>query len=88
MLNAAKSQFRWNLQNVGFSQIWSHIIVCTHNHIEYLDSAVLTGGHNPLAVWTELQAADNVTVALVGEDAAFSSDIPQLLQQKINEASL
>ena len=25
MLNIAKSQFWWNMQNVGFSQIWSHI---------------------------------------------------------------
>ena len=44
----------------------------------YLGSTISTGRDYPLAVRTELYAVDGITVPLVGEDTALSSDIPQL----------
>ena len=51
----------------------------------YLCSSVCAGGDYPLAIGAELNAVDHVTVALVGEDAALPSHVPQLWQERERE---
>ena len=42
------------------------------------DGGVFSGRSDPLSVRTELDAVDPIGVAFVGEDAAFSTNVPQL----------
>ena len=56
----------------------------------HLDGAVVASRSDPLAVGAEAQAVDRQTVALVGEDASLSSNVPQLyrnqrVQKKMDE---
>lgn len=44
----------------------------------HLNHGVLPSGRNPLAVGAEFEAVDCFVMALVGEDAALATDVPQL----------
>ena len=51
----------------------------------YLDSSVISGRCNPLAIRTESEAVDRQTMSFVGEDASLPADIPQLSIKKFKK---
>ena len=53
----------------------------------YLDSSVISGRCNPLAIRTESEAVDRQTMSFVGEDASLPADIPQLSIKKKKKVS-